>query len=275
MKIQISLFFLPSISFALAAVLEQRNDCNADNCLRALRGHSVEASNACATQFPITQTVGTVTESAYTQVVTQISVVTSTSYSVVWNSAAGSAKLKRGVFARNTFPSTPTSSPQAADNAIPARFSACSGVTRFSSACSCATLLPTGAPSVTVYISTVTSYVQSASTTTITSKVCDPADNYGYLYNQGSIIDSATSTNVELTEQDALGYDPGYCCAQCFESNGCLGYQIGHGGAQCTLTVELNGTTTEPSALCPFGVFSVQNQVGTYSGNGPCVVKVS
>ena len=124
------------------------------------------------------------------------------------------------------------------------------------------------------YTSTITtSTVVSTTTTTLTvavpSGVCDPAQNYGAIYEQGN-RDSATSLLMYYNSNTAN------CCARCFtEEQNCSEYLFNPNNGACYLYNVITGNG-QSTPTCPSGSDHMELPLapGGYSGIlvgvGPC-----
>ncbi|KAL8706718.1 MAG: hypothetical protein Q9201_000243 [Fulgogasparrea decipioides] len=182
----------------------------------------------------------------YTSTIT--ATTTATIYSVISNSAGSII--------------TPTPPPRD-DNPISTQTYAtpCSSTPRLSSACSC--LLTSAPPAMTTTVPVAT----------VTVTVCDPADNNGINYVRG-----ATEDLINIDVQYPNKTDAHQCCANCFQTPGCLTYSMWGASksieGRCNLAVAVEGSITGPgvSETCPYGVYEAFNGMERREvGLGPCL----
>ncbi|KAK6519320.1 hypothetical protein TWF281_003155 [Arthrobotrys megalospora] len=264
-----SIFLL--FQFAAATALPRNcKGCNANNCLRAVRGRAVGAADChsflVATVTPATSTV---TIPSTTSVVAVAATVTSyqtshTVYSIFGQDSVIFEKRQQTVTA----------------SALPPYASHCKGVAAYISACSCIGVFPTTttAPQPVTTVTSITT-VASSVTTTVTSVVpymetaCDPGNDYGYFF------DSSTSAIGSNQGYNTLFLDlgPADCCNKCFSTPGCFTYRIQ--SSQCVIGYFTNNGNGGPSnAFCP-GLGSGIVFINTRSpdiktaGPGPCVIR--
>ncbi|KAK6544761.1 hypothetical protein TWF694_001444 [Orbilia ellipsospora] len=282
-----SLILLISLGLVSGAILERGTGCNANNCLRAVRAsaRTAFASADCSSYLLTTVTPATSTSYQTTTITNQAPAVTVTTTTKIF-SIVGSTTVKKAK--RDPQPITiPAPSRGAAlerrqvtvvPSSIPPYASPCSSPAAYVSACSCIGVLPsvTTAPTpVTTTTVSQTVSVTSTATVTVTSTVpvCDPANNYGIIYNGGFASGSPGQSNIGYTTHVFPDITtPAGCCAKCFQQVGCFTYDLILSPGECTLFWLTAGTTTNPSNtnLCPYGVLSEYTNTGDAFGTGPC-----
>ncbi|KAL8762133.1 MAG: hypothetical protein Q9184_001818 [Pyrenodesmia sp. 2 TL-2023] len=253
MKILLLLLLSTLTPLSLSTSLEPLTQCNADNCLRALRRRNISASLFCGTYLAASTitTTATTTRTIYSPVTLP---TTTTPLPV-----PSSANTPLTLLPTLTYATPCTDEP-----------------TRLASACPC--LLSTSLP--TAAIATIT-----VPTATTTIPVCDPAlknNNNGINYIRGTFADLI---NVS-TQRPNNTTDAHQCCTSCYRTPGCLTYSFGFssgangtqgavwpGGMGCALSVAVEGSISGPGVgeVCPFGVYLAFNQRGNEVGLGPCV----
>ncbi|KAJ6258579.1 hypothetical protein Dda_6625 [Drechslerella dactyloides] len=257
MKYLLSIFGAATAVSALAI----RNECNRDNCFRAVintaRPGLIDCSSYLrATVTPPTSTftdTSTKTEwststdpQTFTDTVHVTATETSTSTPVT--TIDSTLTITRTLVAKRQQTETPS--------AIPAYASACSGSVRYSSACSCNGVFPTAttvaAPSTTVTeTTTITSTdVVSPTVTTVTTTITD--------HTTTSVVVAATRTEYLATvtiepqctnlasspanyrsvglliiagvgqSQARSATSPEDCCSSCYRNGNCFGFSWGN-----------------------------------------------
>ncbi|KAI4091082.1 MAG: hypothetical protein LQ344_004310 [Seirophora lacunosa] len=242
------LILLPTallIPISLSSTLFPRADCNADNCLRALRRNNGSASPFCSTYIaPSTTTITTST--------------TLTIYSIITPSA--SLSLPPSPSNSSSLISTPT-------YATP-----CTSPSRLSSACTCLFSPTPAVPNLTITV--------PAASTTI--PVCDPAlPNGGITRARGGFADLINVVTQRANTTDPLRccatcYRTPGCLTYELRGRGNATQQqqaVAAGGEVCALAVAGEGSIRGPGAgeTCPLGVYEAYNVEGREVGLGPCV----
>ncbi|KAL8968869.1 MAG: hypothetical protein Q9183_002270 [Haloplaca sp. 2 TL-2023] len=257
MRFQTLLFLVYFGASSSANVLHDRAACNADNCLRALRRHNTLAFPFCSSYLaPATSTVTASTT------ITTYSVISSSSLPTITSSATG---VNASGISNSSLPTiTPTPPFQNITSTAlitdPTYLTPCSSAPRLSSGCSC--LLTAQAPAVTTTVAAAT----------VTIPVCDPAANNGINYARGEASDL-----INVSQQFPDTSDAHECCSSCFQTPGCLTYEldsVGSTGGSCNLSVAAVGSIRGPliSDTCPFGVYEAYNgRNRSEVGLGPCV----
>ncbi|KAE8441930.1 hypothetical protein EG329_004138, partial [Mollisiaceae sp. DMI_Dod_QoI] len=229
MKTYSTLLFL-AVSTASAAVLEPRDACNADNCLRALRATSrlSFASSDCSNFLNSV----TATPTSFTTL--PASTVTVTTYSIYSNPPAKREQPAGALNPRDPVAIIPRS---ASTTSIPTYASACSGSVRYSSACSCIGVTAGPITASTTVTQTIT---PPTVTQTSTISVCNPSNDYGLAWASGEWGQPS-------------GNKPGYssfsataaeCCAACYTTKGCAFFEFFE--EVCYLTTFGGGPVTNP-----------------------------
>ncbi|KAH8912838.1 hypothetical protein BR93DRAFT_963974 [Coniochaeta sp. PMI_546] len=184
-------------AFGLAAFVSaaEAGSCNADNCLRAIRATTrlAQASIDCAAVFDVTVTPSTVTVTEYSTV-SEIDTVTipTTLVQTVHDTLTTVVRVTSTVEASETVTIQPAK--RAVSSDVPAYASPCSGVARFSTACSCigvtAKTVTAAAPSTTLTL---------PATSTIFTSIIEPVETACDVFEDATVTESTVAATVTST----------------------------------------------------------------------------
>ncbi|MCJ1401214.1 Mucin-5B [Xylographa trunciseda] len=266
----LTLLFLTAALAASAAVLEGRDNCVANNCLRAVRATASQSRgySDCSTYLVTTVTPTVLTITSTTDTITiPTSTVTITSYSIIGSSPPHKDKRRPEPAPVALEPAATLAARDPAPT-VPAYASACSAPGAYSSACSCLGLLPrtstlTVPPSTTTTVVGYTTTASATVTATTTVGACSPTSNYGLIYGSGDVAPPpGTSSSGSSFPSTAQG-----CCAACFGTEGCILYEYTDG--TCSLSSASGPVVTPGNALCPYGITGADLVLGASFGGGP------
>ncbi|KAF4628372.1 hypothetical protein G7Y89_g9779 [Cudoniella acicularis] len=284
--IRSTIIVLSLLSGSFASLLQARG-CDADNCARAITGTrfapSIQASHTADCSSFMIESIISANAPTITTTITITDFVMAHDRRAKRTAAAAAprADTPSGVPVSAIFASavaavkaaTPVKARVAEVAArevlvvtsiptlVPTYASACSGTSRYSSACSCAGITRT-----TTSLATVTSTV----ITTTTATACDPNNNYGLIYING-YTDPNLQSNIGFVQNSS----PAACCALCFSADspypGCWGYEMIDNF--CLIGYELGGPNA-PTQTCPYGIYDFTDwtlSTGANFGQGPCL----
>ncbi|EPS36966.1 hypothetical protein H072_9447 [Dactylellina haptotyla CBS 200.50] len=256
----LALFLLAALS---ASLTEAVTLCNADNCLRQLRGNGYPASSYCTSY--LTTARPAITPPPLTVVVTATRTVfavhSPSGQPIEYITRKGAPyiapnKRKRNLDLLPREPIPVTVAPIKARQApLPLFASSCTGAPdRLSSACTC--LIGYTADRVTV------SKTVTQSTYTFTTQVCIPTDVYNLRQSwQGDF----TSPSPDLSYALNPGKSVQECCNLCYHNPNCVAYYIDDETGFCGLMFARSTDHPQPNdSYCPKGLLEVYDP---YSGS--------
>ncbi|OIW32481.1 hypothetical protein CONLIGDRAFT_630168 [Coniochaeta ligniaria NRRL 30616] len=187
--------------FGVAAIISpaRAGSCNADNCLRAIRATTrlPQASTDCAAILDVTVTPSIVTVTEYSTVLeTNTATIPTTLVQTVHDT------LTTVVRATSTVEASETVTVQPAKRAVsdgvpacaPAYASPCSGLVRFSSACSCI-----GVTAKTVTAAALSTTVTLPATNTISTSIIEPVETDYSTVDDATVTQTTTDATVTST----------------------------------------------------------------------------